>query len=275
MLREQPFVADAGELEQLGCVDRAAAEDDLPGADAAGAAGLHAGSRLRPRALPVSASKRTPVAIARVSTVRFLRCRTGCRYARAADSRRPRCRLRSNLREALLAVAVDVVGARVAGLDGRVEERREQRVVRGSALEHQRSVAAAPVVLAREAGLHLLEVGQAVEVVPLLHPRLGCPALVVERVAALEDHPVDRAGAAEHLAAGVEDPAVVEVRLRVGLVLPVVEPVADREGQRRRHVDEGVDPEVRAAGLEHQDRRSRVGGEPVGERAARPSRRRR
>ena len=170
-------------------------------------------------------------------------------------------------REALLAVAVDVVGARVARLDGRVEERREERVVGRPALEHERAVAAAPVVGASEAVLHLLEVGQAVEVVPLLHPRLGAPALVVERVAALEDHPVDRAGAAEHLAAGVEHPAVVEVRLRVGLVLPVVEPVADREGQRRRHVDERVDPEVRAAGLEHQDRRAGIGGEPVGQRA--------
>ena len=172
------------------------------------------------------------------------------------------------LREPLLPVAVDVVGQRVAGLLHGLEERAEQRVVGRAALQHQRAVAAAPVVGAGEAALHLLEVRQAVEVVPLLHPRLGAPALVVQRVAALEDHPVDRAGPAEHLAAGVEDLAVVEVRLRVGLVLPVVEPVPDRERQRRRHVDERVDPEVRAAGLEHQHRRTGVRGEPVGERAA-------
>src|SRR5205823_14405262 len=68
-------------------------------------------------------------------------------------------------------------------------------------------------------------------------PGLGRPLLVVERVAALEDHAVDRARAAEHLAARVVDAAAVHVRLGLGLVLPVVEAAADRERQRGRHVE--------------------------------------
>ena len=171
-------------------------------------------------------------------------------------------------REALLPVAVDVVGQRVAGLLHRVEERAEQRVLGGTALEDQRAVATAPVVGAGEAGLHPLEVRQAVGVVPLLHPGLAGPALVVHRVAPLEDHPVDAGGPAEDLAAGVLDPAATERGLRVRLVAPVVEAAADREGQRRGHVDERVDLPVAPAGLEHQDGGAAVRGQPVGQGAA-------
>ena len=169
------------------------------------------------------------------------------------------------LREPLLPVAVDVVGQRVAGLLRGFEEGPEERVLGRPALEQERAVAASPVVGSGQAGLHALEVRQAVQVVPRLHARVRGPPLVVHRVAALEDHPVDAAGSAEHLAAGVEDLAAVHVRLGVGLVLPVVEPVADRDRQGCRHVDERVLPVVPASGLEHQDRRGRVGAEPVGD----------
>jgi len=170
--------------------------------------------------------------------------------------------------EALLAVAVDVVGERVAGLLHGLEERAEQRAGRGSALQHQRAAAAAPLVGAGQAGLHALEVRQAVRVVPGVHALVGGPALVVERVAALEDHAVDGARAAEHLAPCVVDLAAAHVRLGLRLVLPVVEPVADRVRQRRGHVDERVEPVVVAARLEHQHAGARVGGEAVRDRAA-------
>ena len=169
------------------------------------------------------------------------------------------------LREPLLPVAVDVVGQRVARLLGRGEERPEQRVLGRPTLEQERPVAAAPVVGPRQAGLHPLEVRQAVQVVPRLHARVGGPPLVVHRVAALEDHPVDAAGAAEHLASGVEDLAAVHVRLGVGLVLPVVEAVADGDRQGGGHVDERVLAIVAAAGLQDEDRRGRIGAEPVGD----------
>ena len=173
--------------------------------------------------------------------------------------------------ESLLAIAVDVVGERVARLLDRREEGLEQRSARGAALEHERTrVAAEGVVRGRgEAVLHALEVGQAVRVVPALHPRARGPALVVERVAALEDHAVDAARPAEQLAARVIHAPAAHVGLGLGLVAPVVEAVPDRERQRSRHVDEDVPRPVRSAGLEHQHLVGRVLRQPVGERAAR------
>ena len=122
---------------------------------------------------------------------------------------------------------------------------------------------AAPRVVrrGREARLHPLEVRQAVGVVPRRHPGVGRPALVVERVAALEDLAVDARRAAEDLAAGVVDPPAVHERLGLGLVPPVVEPAADRERQRGRHVDEDVEPLVRPARLEDEDPRRRIGAD--------------
>ena len=156
--------------------------------------------------------------------------------------------------EALLLEAVDVVRERVSRLLHRLEERLEQRARGGAALEHERAVAAAELVGAGEAALHPLEVREAVRVVPAAHPRVGAPALVVERVAALEDHPVDARRAAEHLAAGVVDPPPVHERLRLRLVLPVVEPVADRRREPGRHVDEDVPLVVGPPRLEHEHR---------------------
>ncbi len=176
--------------------------------------------------------------------------------------------------EALLPVAVDVVGQREARLLGGLEEHPEERVGGRTALQQQRAVVAAPGVPGRpagvvEAGLHPLEVRQAVQVVPRLEAGVGRPALEVHRVAALEDHPVDRAAAAEDLAARVVDPPVVHVRLGIGLVLPVVEPVADRERQRRGHVHQRVEAGVRVPRLEDEHRRARVRAQPVGQRTAR------
>ncbi len=172
-------------------------------------------------------------------------------------------------REPLLPVAVDVRSQRVAGLLHGIEERPEQRVADGTALQHERPVAAAPLVRAGQAGLHLLEVRQAVRVVPVLHPRVGRPALVVERVAALEDHAVDAARAAEHLAARVIDAPAVHVRLRLGAVAPVVEAIADRERQRRGHVDVDVPAVVRPSRLQHEHAGARVLAQAVGQHASR------
>ena len=139
--------------------------------------------------------------------------------------------------EALLAVPVHVVGELVAGLLHRFEESREQRACGRSAFEHERAVAAPVVVATREACLHSLEVGQAVGVVPVRHARISRPALVVEGVSTLEDHPVDAAGATEQLPPGMVDAPPAHVRLRLRLVLPVVKPVPDRHREGCRHVD--------------------------------------
>src|SRR5215510_14064078 len=102
-------------------------------------------------------------------------------------------------REAFLPVAVDVVGQRVPRLLHRLEEGLEQRAHRGSALEDERPLVAAPFPAAGEACLHLLEVRQTARVIPRAHTRISRPALVIQRVATLEDHSVDAARAAEYL----------------------------------------------------------------------------
>src|SRR5262249_8687961 len=74
---------------------------------------------------------------------------------------------------------------------------------------------------------------------------------------------------AEHLASGVVDAAPVHARLGLGLVLPVVEAVADGYGQRGRHVDEHIPDVVRPARLEHEHAVTGIGREPVRQGAAR------
>ena len=219
-------VADAGELQQLGRVDRAATEDHLARLDPLRADPPGDLDADGPRAVEENAIHERAAAHLEVLPVPD-RVQVGPRGAESAAA----VDVAVEGGEALLPVAVDVVGERVAGLLHRLEEGLEERALGRAALEHERAVAAAPVVGARETALHPLEVGQAVGVVPLLHPGVGGPALVVERVAALEDHPVDARGAAEDLAARVVDAAPVHERLRLGLVLPVVEAVPDRRRQ--------------------------------------------
>ena len=255
-------VAHTGELQQLRRVDRAAAEDDLAGHD------------------PPHSPPTAPVLDA--ASALAVEEDFGGEGARADGQVRP-ChgRVQVGLRrapastavdvpveacEALLTSAVHVVGEREPGLLHRFEERAEQRVRRRATLQEERTVAAPVLVGPLPAGLHALEVGQAVGEVPGRHPRVGGPPLVVHRVAPLEDHAVDAAGPAQHLASGVGDPSVVHEGLGLGLVAPVVEAVADRERQGGRHVDVHVPPRIGAAGLQHQHPVGGVGAEPGGER---------
>ncbi len=118
-------------------------------------------------------------------------------------------------REAFLAIPVDVLGQRIAGFLDALEEGGEQRVGRRATLQDQRAVVAAPRIVGRrgQRRLHPLEIRQAMRVVPARHAGIRGPPLEIERVATLEDLAVDAAAPAEDLAAGVEDPPAVHVRL--------------------------------------------------------------
>ena len=264
---EQLGRPDAGQLEELRRVERPAGQDHLAGRDPVR-------RQDRPRHLDADG----PPALEQHAVDERARPHLEVRAAHGGMQVRAGGRPAAappdvpvEGREPLLPVAVHVVRARVARLDRRREERAEQRVRGRTALERERPAVAAVrvVVVGRGAILHPLEVRQAVGVVPGRHPRIGRPALVVEGVAALEDHPVDAGRPAEHPAAGVVDPPPTHERLGLGLVHPVVEPAADRERQRRRHVDEHVPRVVGAASLEDEDAVRRVGAEPVREGAAR------
>ena len=118
---------DARQLEQLRRVDRAAGEDDLAAFDA-----------LRPPALPLDVdgdgappSNTIPVTNVRVRTVRFFRppdrLQVGLRRRQPAAA----VDVAVERREALLAIAVDVLGQVVAGLLAGREERRNSGFVAG------------------------------------------------------------------------------------------------------------------------------------------------
>ena len=254
--------ADPRELQQLGRVEGAGAEDHL--ARAIRSPDPPRRPRRRRRGRPRRpAGVRSPAAHLEVAPVRRpAEVGAGGVHPPAVEDRAVEAG------EALLAVAVDVGGQLVAGLLDGGEERLVERAGGRAPLEHDRAVGAAVGVGAGEAGLHALEVRQAVCVVPGLEPRFRGPALVVERVPALEDHPVDAARAAEQLAAGVVDAPAVHERLRLRAVHPVVAGVADREGERGRHLDVEVPEAVGPAGLEHEHARAGVGAEAVREHAA-------
>ena len=171
--------------------------------------------------------------------------------------------------EALLLVAVDIVGQRVAGLLHCLEKRCEQWVRRRPAFQHQRTVVAAILALDGQAGLHAFEIGQAVGVVPVLHAGVAGPSLVVERVAALENHAVDAAGAAQDFAATMGDTPAVHERFWLGRVQPVIVAGADRIGEGGRHMDEDIPPGVGPARFEEQHTVARVRAEAVGQHAPR------
>ena len=261
--RQQLGRTDTGELQQLRRGEGASAEHDArPPLDARAAppAALHAH---RPVALEDDAVDVRTAANGEVGATQH-RMQVGPRR------RQPPSPVDVPVEgsEALLAVAVEIGGQLVAGLLHGFEEGHEQRAGGGSPLQHQRTLTAPVLVGAGQARLHALEIRQAVAVAPTLHAVGGGPLVVVGRVAALEDHPVDGAGPAEHLAPGVVHTAAAHVRFGLGLELPVVEAIADGKCQRRGHVDEDVPAPVASPGLQDQHTVGGVGAQPVGECAA-------
>ena len=172
--------------------------------------------------------------------------------------------------EALLTETVDVVGEAESGLRPRLEPRPEQRVRRRAPFEFERSVTTAPIVGPSETGLHPLEIGQAMAIAPVAHPGPLRPLVVVHRdCPRWKIMPLMRARSTQHLATGVVHPPAAHVGFGLALVLPVVEPTADRVGERGRHVDEHIPLPVGATGLEHQHPIRCVGAQPVRERTTR------
>ena len=180
-----------------------------------------------------------------------------------------RCRRTVHRPETFLLVAVQVLGARVAGLHAGFDHGVEQGVVAVLRRGHAQGAAVAVVVIGADvAGLGLAEIRQAVMVGPILQPGPAGPAVIVHRVAADVAHAVDQRGAAQPLAAPALHAPVAHVRLGFGLVGPVVAPPLQREGQRRRHLGAEVEPVVRAAGLEQQHLHVGVLGQARGEHVA-------
>src|SRR5262249_56695935 len=117
-------------------------------------------------------------------------------------------------------LGVDVWVAGEAGRLRRLEEGLARRVRLAYVGDRERPAGAVQRVLAALLVLGAAEVGQHVLEAPAGVAELA-PAVVVGVLAAHIEEAVDRARAAEQLAARLDDPAVVELGLRLGGIEPV------------------------------------------------------
>ena len=161
-----------------------------------------------------------------------------------------------------LALAVDIRIEGDAELLRRRDEDACERMRRRHVRDAERPAIAVVFARAEGIGLHALEVGQHVAVAPRAGVADEAGPLVIVLVLAPDvDHAVDRARAAEHLAARPHGVAPVERGVGLAHVHPVEAGIEDRldlaggNAQHRRGVE--------AAAFEQQDLVLRVGGKPV------------
>jgi len=166
---------------------------------------------------------------------------------------------------AFLLAVVEIVVERQTGLlgggDEMVSEFPMDRLV-GNA---QRSARAVRRVGAALLVLGLAEIGQHAVPVPAGAAALP-PQIVIGRVAAHVDHAVDRAGAAQHLAARLVHRAAFELGLGLALEHPVDPWIGEQPAVAHRDVDPPV--AVVGAGLQQQYPVAAVFAQPGGDAAA-------
>jgi len=167
---------------------------------------------------------------------------------------------------ALVVAAIEVVDLGDADLGRRVAHRVED--VPGNARPLDAPLAAGRVQLAFAAVMVLVaeEIGQHVVPAPAPQPQLP-PAVVIGRLTAHVNHPVDRGAAADDATARISDVAAVQARLRRGAEAPVGALMADRV-----EVSDGdmkPDPIVAATGFDEQHPVFRIGAQPIGQQASR------
>ena len=167
-----------------------------------------------------------------------------------------------------LLLAIVIGGHRIARLLPRRDKGVEQRVLARPAADVQRPFVAAPgriaAIMAPVPLLHPLEIGQNIGIAPARRALLG-PMIIIARMAPHIDHAIDAGRSADHLAARCGQPPPVQMRFRLRLKAPVVNPHIHRIGQRARHLDER--PDIAAAMLDHDHAFARL-GQPVGHRRA-------
>ena len=167
--------------------------------------------------------------------------------------------------EALLAVAVVVLGPAVAGLDPGLDEGARQGIGEPAAGDVQGAVRSPPPRFAAVGVLHAPEIGKHVRETPAGGAH-RLPGVEIATVAAHVDHAVDGGGATDHLAAGTLQTAAAERRLRLRPVAPVVAAHVHGIGKGSRHLNERS--EIRAAVFEQQHAHRGILAQPVGQHAA-------
>ena len=150
---------------------------------------------------------------------------------------------------AFLLRAIEVRVARDAGLEAGLEQQLADFPLIRLVGDTQRTAAAMEFARAAFVVLGLAEIRQDEVVVPALAAALA-PFVVVGVVAAHVDHAVDRAGAAQHLAARLVHDAVVQVGFRLAVEHPVDPRIAESAHIAEGNVDPGI--AVLAARLQQQ-----------------------
>ena len=170
---------------------------------------------------------------------------------------------------AFLVRAVEIVVAREAGLHRRLDERFAERMRLAHIRDVERPAGAVQIVGAVLLVLRAPEVRQHILEAPAGIAELA-PVIEVFALAAHIKKPVDRARSAEHLSARLDDAAVVQFRLRLGLV----KPVHPRVGEQFSVTERDVDPGVAVAPARFQQQHAIASGlrEPMRQHAARATR---
>ena len=163
-------------------------------------------------------------------------------------------------RNAFLAGAVVIRVVPDADLRRRLDDRGKERIARFRVGHAQRAFPAAQGIVAL-AGIafHALEERQDLGVAPAPVAHLR-PGIEVLGLAAHKHHAVDRAGAAEQLAARHRDPAAIGARLGLGGIEPVGRGIGDQPGHSDRNEGPGV---ARPTGFEQQHLVARICRQPV------------
>ena len=166
--------------------------------------------------------------------------------------------------DALLAGAVEVGVALMAGLGRRLDHHVNQRLHRARLGYRQRAAGAVEGILSALVVLGAAEEGQHVLVAPALRA-VRRPLVVVSAVAADVDHRVDRAATAQHAPAREVEPPTVKARLGLAEQVPVK---AGFEYGRKGRGGLDLELAVAAARLDHRDRDVSVLGEAGREHAS-------
>ena len=159
--------------------------------------------------------------------------------------------------------AAQVPGEGVPRLLRRLHEAVGERQDRPVVLDKDRARLAALAGVARPVAFDTLEMLFHVIVGPAARAHLR-PAVEIGRIAADEQHAVDRGRAAQHLAARAMERAVTGLLVRLGVVVPV----DDRVGDELEHAGGHMDQRVRVLPARLQQHHFRpVRAQPLGEHA--------
>ncbi len=161
---------------------------------------------------------------------------------------------------------VDIVAVFEPELLARLDHHLAQRWLVGGARGEERPARAVKCVAAAFPILGLLEIGQYIVPRPAAVAELA-PMVEILRLAADIDHAVDRAGAAEHPAARIEDGPAVDTGVGLGRVAPGQHRMVEQFHIAGRNVNQRV--AVARPRLDQQHPGRRVLAQPVGQNAPR------